>query len=89
MSKDNIIVTHIGSEIPVRVYFDYQPEEAETRDDPMVHSEVIINSVNTGDNGTDILECLNDKWLQILEWRCEEKYLARALAAYEMSQEEA
>ena len=88
MSKENIIVTQIGSEISVKVYFDYQEEVAETRDDPMVHSEVIINSVSTGANGTDILECLNDEWLQILEDRCEQDYMATALAEYEMSQEE-
>ena len=88
MSKENSIVTQIGSEIFVMVYFDYQPEVAETHDDPMVHSEVTINSVITGGKDSDILECLNDEWLNRLKEECEEDYMAHQLAAYEMSQEE-
>ena len=88
MPQENKIVTWIGSEIQVLVCFDYQSEEKETRFEPGVPSEVIINSVSTSPKGTDILECLNDEWLQILEARCEVEYLAQALAAYEMSQEE-
>jgi len=69
--------THIGSEINVTVFYDYRPEEKQTYYDPGVDSLVTINAVYVdADESKDILEVLNNDWIETLESRCEESVKA-------------
>lgn len=86
--SENILKTHVGSEIDVTVYFDYQPEEPMERDYPGCPSEVALNAVYVnGLEDADILETLNDSWVDTLKERCEQMIIDNARDEYERSQE--
>ena len=54
-------VTIDGVEMEVRVFFDYQPEEAQTRDDPGCEGSVDITSAYYEDQGCILSEVSNDE----------------------------
>lgn len=56
--SEHSITTHIGEDIEVLVWFDYQPKEKQTHDDPGCDSEVTINGVMTGNLDGDGGQCL-------------------------------
>ena len=73
---EHILSTHWeddhGKEWPIKVYFDYQPVEKQTRDDPGCDSDVTINDV-TADFGFGIDSCkylLNEKELDGYRMEC-------------------
>ncbi len=83
------LCTHIGSEICVNVYFDYQSSEPVEMYYPGCSSEVTINAVLVdGSNARDILEILNDGCRSALEIECEQMVIDNAKEEYENSQEE-
>jgi len=92
--EEQYITSQIGSEVEVKVYFDYQPEEPEVlhpSEDayPGCPSEVIINSVCVGGvNGMDLLEVLDGACISALEEECEQSVFEAGKEAYERSQEE-
>ena len=88
MDEQNLF-THIGSEIGVTVYFDYQPEEPSEPDYPGCPSEVTLNAVYVdGSQDRDILEVLDDQCCRFLERECGQMVIDNAREAYESSQEE-
>ncbi len=67
------IKTEIGEDVPVTVYFDYQPYESATLEYPGCDAEVTINAVEVdADPDYDILDCLSKGWIQTLSERCME-----------------
>lgn len=65
------IESNLGDEIGVTVYFDYQPVEYQTHDDPGCDSEVTINSVCVdNDENKDILGIIKDSVLDSLRMEC-------------------
>lgn len=92
--KEQMIFTHIGSEVGVNVYFDYQPEEPAVLHPiedayPGCPSEVIINSVCVdGKSGMDILEVLNETCIEMLKRECEQSGIEAAKEETERQQEE-
>ncbi len=83
------LCTHIGSEIFVSVYFDYQPEEKPETNYPGCDSEVIINAVyGNGSEHQDILEVLNDDCFNALKIECEQMLTDQERENYLSDQEE-
>jgi len=65
------IETHIGDEIAVTVWFDYEPAQQQTHWDPAYTSEVTINAVCVdGDKERDIEAVLSCDTLQDLNFKC-------------------
>lgn len=73
--SDPFIQTSIGSDVDVKVFFDYMPEEKQTFFDPGCASMVMINAVLVdGDEGKDILDELSGECIGNLSTKCIEDY---------------
>jgi hypothetical protein len=64
--------TLIGEDLPVTVYFDFQPEESATLEYPGCAAEVTINAVevenhNMDVDNHDILDCLSKSCIDELK----------------------
>lgn len=65
------IETHIGDEIEVRVWFDYEPPQFQTYWEPGCDSEIEINAVLVeGDKEKNIADILSPETLEHLRMRC-------------------
>jgi len=71
---EHSIETHIGvDDLPVTVWFDYEPEQHQTYWAPGFPSEVDINAVCVdGNRGKDIQEVLDESTLENLMMQCHE-----------------
>jgi len=68
---EHSIETHIGDEIPVTVWFDYDPEQHQTYWEPGFCSEVCINAVCVdGNQDKEIETILIDETLESLRLKC-------------------
>lgn len=68
---EHFIETHIGDEIAVTVWFDYEPAQKQTQLDPSLASEVTINAVYVdGFIKYDIGEVLSPDTLEDLRLKC-------------------
>jgi len=68
---EHSIETHIGDEIAVTVYFDYEPPQHQTYWEPGYCSEVEINAVLVdGAKDKDIAEILNNETREHLRMQC-------------------
>ena len=68
---EHSIETHIGDEIAVTVWFDYEPQQEQTYWEPGFCSEVEINSVLVeGNKDKDITEILNSETREHLRMQC-------------------
>ena len=71
--KEQLLVTMIGEDLSVKVYFEYQPEEPETLEEPGCPSEVTINNVFVDSElEQDIEDCLNERTLDKLKEECQQ-----------------
>lgn len=69
--SEQSIKTNLGDEIAVTVYFDYQPVERQTLEDPGCDSDVTINAVCVyGDEERDIQRIIKDSVLESLRMEC-------------------
>lgn len=66
--SENKLLTHIGDDTAVTVYFDYWPAEKETHDCPACDAAVIIVSVVIGED--ELIECLSNECLEQLSQQC-------------------
>jgi hypothetical protein len=83
------IVTEIGNDVRVWVFFDHEEAEAETHDCPASPEVITINSVIVVGGTSDcILDICSNDILSLLIDRCQEQVDTDAREAYEMSQEE-
>ena len=77
--REQLLVTEIGEEVSVSVYFEYQPEEIETHNYPGCDAEVLISAVYVGgDEEKDIGDCLNEKTLDKLKEECQQMLIDEA-----------
>lgn len=68
---EHSIETHIGDEIAVTVWFDYEPAQEETYWEPDFASEVTINAVCVdNDDKKDIEAVLSHDTLENLRLKC-------------------
>lgn len=68
---EHSIETHIGDEIAVTVWFDYEPAQIQTHWAPGFSSEVTINAICVdNDDRKDIEAVLNPDTVEILRLKC-------------------
>ena len=69
--KEQKFKTHIGDEVEVTVWFDYEPFQPQTRTDPEFMAQVTINAVLIDeDDDQDIADILKKDIIEHLKEKC-------------------